>query len=143
MQIYDFSPTFLCEPKIEQIKRDEIKADREERKLKPLNVDDLSINKGLNVIRVVGFIVDKLKKEDEPIKRTVPEIGFYTLAKNSYDQNFYIKTLKLQPDQIELFLQFCDADPKSKTIAANQNTLSLMDFLFEKNTAFKNLNKVN
>ena len=135
--------TLKTNTKIEQIKRDEIKADREERKLKPLNVDDLSINKGLNVIRVVGFIADKLKKEKEPLKRTVPEIAFYTLAKNSYDQNFYIKTLKLQPDQIELFIQFCDADPKSKTIAANQNTLSLMDFLFEKNTAFKNLNRVN
>jgi hypothetical protein len=71
-------------------------------------------------------------------QKTVPEIEFSTVAKNSYDQKFYLETLKLKANEIELFLQFCEADPKSKTIAANDNTLSTMDFV-RQNTEFKKL----
>jgi hypothetical protein len=49
-----------------------------------------------------------------------------------------LKLLKLKANEIELFLQFCEADPKSKTIAANYNTLSYDGFC-SKNTEFKKL----
>ncbi|EIA09602.1 hypothetical protein [Flavobacterium frigoris] len=124
---------------VEQVKRDEITADRAEKKLKPLMIDDLNINKGLNMIRIGGLLATLLKKEKEEVKKALPEIDFATLAKNSYDQKFYLETLKLQADEIDLFLQFCEADPKSKTIAAINNRLSTMDFLFVKNTEFKKL----
>lgn len=129
--------TLTAGPKVEQVKRDEIAADRADKILKPLMIDDLNINKGLNLIRIGGFLTGLFKKEE--VKKALPEIEFSTVAKNSYDQKFYLETLKLQPNEIELFLQFCEADPKSKTIAETNNALSVMDFLFTKNIEFKKL----
>ena len=77
-------------------------------------------------------------KEKEVVKGT-PQIEFKQLARNSCDEKFYHLTLKLKPDQIELFLEFCDADPKSKTVAESNNVLTVIDFLFEKNIEFKKL----
>jgi hypothetical protein len=129
--------TLTASLKAEQIKRDEITADRADKVLKPLMIDDLNINKGLNVMRIGGLLAGLLKKEE--VKKALPEIEFSTLAKNSYAQKFYLETLKLQAGEIELFLQFCEADPKSKIIIADNNMLSTMDFLFAKNTEFKKL----
>jgi hypothetical protein len=67
------------------------------------------------------------------------EIEFAVLAKNTCDQKFYLETLKLKPDEIDLFLQFCDTDPKSKALIKNHNVLSMMDFLTVKNKEFKKL----
>ena len=43
------------------------------------------------------------------------------------------------PLEVALFLEFCDTDPKSKTILENTNPLKLMDFLITKNIEFKKL----
>jgi hypothetical protein len=48
-------------------------------------------------------------------QKTVPEIDF-SGKKNSCNQKFYLETLKLKANEIELFLQFCEADPKSKKL---------------------------
>ena len=50
---------------------------------------------------------------------------------------FWIDPLK--PEGVALFLEFCDADPKSKNILDNNNPLSLMDFILTKNEEFKKL----
>lgn len=69
--------------------------------------------------------------------KEAPQIEFKDLAKSSCDQKFYIETLKLKSDEIALFLQFCEADPKSKTLLENSTVLSMMDFLSIKNIEFK------
>ena len=53
--------------------------------------------------------------------------------------DFFSKNLKLNADQKELFLEFCDADPKSKTLLDHPNVLATMDFLYAKNEEFKKL----
>ena len=53
--------------------------------------------------------------------------------------DFFSKNLKLNADQKELFLEFCDADPKSKTLLDHPNVLATMDFLYTKNEEFKKL----
>jgi hypothetical protein len=97
------------------------------------------IENGMNLMRVGGMIVDLFRKEKEPASKSVPQIEFKTLATNTFDQKFYIDKLKLKPEQIPLFLEFCDADPQSQTIAQSNNDLALMEFLFVKNTEFKKL----
>jgi len=82
----------------------------------------------------------KIKRLFGSKNKTLPEIEFATLAKSTCDQKFYIETLKLKPEEIDLFLQFCDADPKSKTLIKNHNVLSMMDFLSFKNFEYKKLN---
>ncbi len=98
---------------------------------------------GADIKRIGGMLLSLFLKDKEPAKKEAPEIAFKDFAQSKCDTAYLKKTLNLQPEEIGLFLEFCDADPKSKTIATNQNVLSLMDFLFEKNTAFKNLATAN
>ena len=72
-------------------------------------------------------------------RKKIHEIEFKELMKKSYNDSFYIETLKLKPEQIGLFIEFCDADPKSKTILKNTNPLKSMDFLMSKKNEFKKM----
>ncbi|PWA07023.1 hypothetical protein [Flavobacterium laiguense] len=93
---------------------------------------------GLNFVTIGKKLLDLFSKEKEP-KKVTPEIEFAVLAKNTCDQKFYLETLKLKPEEIDLFLQFCDADPKSKILISSSNELSMMDFLRTKNIEFQKL----
>ena len=72
-------------------------------------------------------------------RKKIHEIEFKELMKKSYNDSFYIQTLKLKPEEIGLFIEFCDADPKSKTILKNTNPLKSMDFLMSKKIEFKKM----
>ena len=70
-------------------------------------------------------------------QKKIHQIEFKELAKTNYEKTFYLDILKLKPEEVALFLEFCDADPRSKIILENVNSLRLMDFLFAKNIEFK------
>jgi hypothetical protein len=131
--------TLAASPEVEQIMRDEIEAGRADKSLKPPMIDDLKINKGLNLIRIGGFIAGLLKKEKEDIEKDTPQASFTTIAKNSFEQKFFTETLKLKPNQIDLFLQLCENDPKVKAILQDPNELAVLQFLLLKNAEFKKL----
>jgi hypothetical protein len=95
---------------------------------------------GLNFANIGKKLLDLFSKEKEPEKESQSEIQFATLAKNTCDPNFFTNNLKLKPEEIELFLQFCDTDPKAKKLIEHHNVLSIMDFLSAKNIEFKKLN---
>lgn len=116
---------------------DEIKL--EKGKNRNRNVYDGTIENGADLIRIGGMILDLFKKKKEVSKETVSKIEFKELAKTNYPDTYFINTLKLKPEEIELFLEFCDADPKLKTVLENANPLKLMDFLFAKNIEFKKM----
>lgn len=122
----------------EQGKLDKYALEKSARSLKT-GVYNGSIENGMDFMRIGGMILNLFRKEKEKIKEGPPKIEFIALAKSSCDQQFYIETLKLKPDEIPLFLQFCDSDPKSKTLIENHNILSMMDFLSTKNIEFKKL----
>ncbi|WP_348824262.1 hypothetical protein [Flavobacterium aestuarii] len=94
---------------------------------------------GLNFVAIGKKLLQLFSKEKEPEKESSPEIEFAVLAKNTCDLKFYLETLKLKPEEIDLFLQFCDLDPKSKKIMEHNNVLSMMDFLIAKNIEFQKL----
>lgn len=121
----------------EQGKLDQLAVEKSARSLKT-GVYNGSIENGMDLMRIGGMILKLFIKEKEVVKVT-PQIEFKQLARNSCDEKFYRQTLKLNPDQIELFLEFCDADPKSKTVAESNNVLTVMDFLLAKNIEFKKL----
>jgi hypothetical protein len=122
----------------EQGKLDKYALEKSARSLKT-GVYNGSIENGMDLMRIGRMIIGLFVKEKDKIKKSPPNIEFKALAKSSCDQKFYIETLKLSPDEIPLFLQFCDADPKSKTLIENSNVLSMMDFLSTKNIEFKKL----
>jgi hypothetical protein len=125
--------------KWEQEKLDQLALEKVARTPKILGINNGTIENGMDFKRIGGMIFGLFAKEKEKIKISPPKIEFVALAKTNCNQKFYIETLNLKPEEIELFLQFCDADPKSKIVAQNNNTLVMMDFLFAKNLEFKKL----
>jgi hypothetical protein len=123
----------------EQKKIDQYAIEKNASTPKVIGVNMGTIENGMDLMRIGGMFLGLFKKEKEEVKKALPEIEFSTVAKNSYDQKFYLETLKLKADEIDLFLQFCAADPKSKTLSKDSNLLSMMDFLTTKNLEFKNL----
>jgi hypothetical protein len=125
--------------KWEQRKLDDYSLAQAANRPKIVGLNNGQIENGANFVRIAGMIIGLFKKEKEPSKKLVSKIEFKTLAKKTYDENFYIGSLNLKPDEIELFLEFCDADSKSKIVSQSNNGLALMDFLFAKNAEFKKL----
>jgi hypothetical protein len=125
--------------KWEQEKLDQLALEKVARTPKILGINNGTIENGMDFKRIGGMIFALFAKEKEKIKISPPKIEFITFAKTSCNQKFYIETLNLKPEEIELFLQFCNADSKSKIVAQNNNTLAMMDFLFAKNLEFKKL----
>jgi hypothetical protein len=95
---------------------------------KPTGVYDGTIENGMGITIPLGSG-----------RKKIHQIEFKELVKKTNDENYYLEILKLKPDELGLFIEFCDADPKSKTILENTNPLSLMDFLLTKNVEFKKL----
>lgn len=79
-------------------------------------------------------IFDKPKKKIEP-----RDDRFKKLVIASCSPDFFIKNLKLKPEEKDIFLNFCNNDPKSKTLLEKSNDLELIDFLYAKNEEFKKL----
>jgi len=79
-------------------------------------------------------IFDRPKKKIEP-----RDDRFKKLVIATCSPDFFIKNLKIKPEEKEIFLNFCNADPKSKTLLEKSNELELLDFLYAKNEEFKKL----
>jgi len=80
-------------------------------------------------------IFDKPKKKIE-----ANDDRFKKLIIASCPPDFFLKNLNITTNEKELFIKFCDADPKSKTLLEHPNVLAVMDFLYAKNEEFKRLN---
>lgn len=122
----------------EQGKLDQLAVEKSARSLKT-GVYNGRIENGMDLMRIGGMILGLFIKEKEKVPEIKLQNEFKQLARSSCDEKFYIETLKLKPEEIPLFLQFCNADPKSKTLIENSNVLSMMDFLSTKNIEFKKL----
>jgi hypothetical protein len=125
--------------KYEQSKRDEYATEKFDNREGYQKMRKGTFVNGLNFVTIRKKLKDLLAKEKEPEKEALPEIEFETLAKNTCDQKFFTESLKLKPEEIDLFLQFCDTDPKSKKLIENSNVLSMMDFLSAKNIEFQKI----
>jgi hypothetical protein len=125
--------------KYEQSKRDEYATEKFDNNEGYQAMRKGTFVNGLNFVTIGKKLLDLLSKEKEPGIESSPEIEFAVLAKNTCDQKFYLETLKLKPEEIDLFLQFCDTDPRSKELIKNHNVLSMMDFLSAKNIEFQKL----
>ncbi|NRT16030.1 hypothetical protein HNP99_002392 [Flavobacterium sp. 28A] len=94
---------------------------------------------GVDFMRIGGMLLSLFIKDKEPAKKEPAEVLFKDFVKSHCNQSYFEKTLDIKPEKIGLFMEFCDADPRSKSITTSKNVLTLMDFLLEKKTAFKKL----
>ncbi|RKR09801.1 hypothetical protein C8C83_1451 [Flavobacterium sp. 90] len=134
-------PEELNEVVINQVELDKVKisADDVADVLISKKAKDLSWNTGVsdNSIREALRISFPLKGKQ---KKTIEvDERFKKLVMASCSPAFFINDLKIKPEEKELFLDFCDADPRSKKLLENANVLSTMDFLYAKNTEFQKL----
>ncbi|WP_166922749.1 transthyretin-like family protein [Flavobacterium poyangense] len=75
----------------------------------------------------------------KPKKDLQKQNDFKKLITKTCPPDFFTKDLKLNAEEVSLYLEFCDADPRSKTLLEHSNILTTMDFLYAKNEEFKKL----
>ncbi len=123
--------------KYEQSKLDQYATEKFDNTEGPQTMRNGTFVHGLNFVTIGKKLLELFSKDKETKKETVTEIDFVTLAKSTCDAQFFTKNLKLKPEEIDLFLQFCALDLKAKKLKENANVLSMMDFLYVKNAEFQ------
>ena len=71
-----------------------------------------SIANGMDFVAIFNLF----RKKDKRPKHRFKELNFKELADATVPLAFFSNQLKLNPDEKDLFLQFCDADPQSKVL---------------------------
>jgi hypothetical protein len=92
---------------------------------KPYGVYDGTIENGMGLAIPIGGS-----------RKKIHQTNFKELVKKNTDEKYYSEILNLKPEEIDLFIEFCDADIKSKEVLLNSNPLKLMDFLMTKRIGF-------
>ncbi|TCN60792.1 hypothetical protein D0809_02705 [Flavobacterium circumlabens] len=98
-----------------------------------------TITNGMDFTRIGTGLLNLFKNDKEGLKKKTSQTDFKKLIAASIPSDFFTRDLKLKPEEKELFIEFCDADPRSKTILEHNNVLTTMDFLYAKNEMFKKL----
>lgn len=124
--------------KWEQAKLDQYALEKNANSLKN-HVYTGTIENGMDLMRIGGMIAKLFKKKNSDTESKGPILPFIDAAKTQIVTEFYIDTLQLRNEEIATFLDFCNKDPKSKIIAAQQNVLSLQEFMSSKILQFKSL----
>lgn len=119
---------------------DEARLARDEAAVKNPYVYDGAMVNAVNFIRIGKDIAKLYKKvfNKSTSAPPVPEVAFKDYIKSNIEPGFFLNKLKLKPDEIPLFIEYCDADPDSKTLG-KQNVLNTIGFLLAKNQEFKAL----
>lgn len=126
---------WLTKEEIEQIK---LNAHKSKQGLAIAGYNNVTMSNGIDFI-YLGKQIHNLFKKEETSRKETQKIDFSQLVKSTLSPDFFTKDLKLKPEETALFLDFCDADPKSKILLENPNILATMDFLYAKNEEFKKL----
>jgi hypothetical protein len=117
-----------------------IKIAKENSGLKPIGVYTGELTNSTDFVQIGRMIakgIGKLfKGNKEKTKKKMKNIDFQEYAKSNFSEEFYTKTLELKPEEIALFLNFCEADSKSKEIIESEDEFTIMDFLVSKKEAF-------
>ncbi|MEO5775936.1 MAG: hypothetical protein ABIQ27_03470 [Flavobacterium sp.] len=115
-------------------------AEIENQQAHPVNKDVYTgeIVNGMDFIQI-GKMIGKLFKSKNP-KPKAPEekITFKEYAKANFDETFFSKTLELKNEEVPRFIDYCDADPQSKTVI-EKDELAILEFLLTKKAEFKKL----
>lgn len=143
-------PEELNEVVVTAIKFDRIKTSQQDIDTLKLTKDARSLQKytgvyngtitnGMDFSRIGTGLLNLFKNDKEALKKRTSQTDFKKLIAASIPSDFFTRDLKLKPEEVDLFIEFCDADLRSKTISEQNNVLTTMDFLYAKNEMFKKL----
>lgn len=102
---------------------------------------DGSIKYGMDFVAIGKMVKKSLfgKKEKNPKEVIRQDKIVAEIIKEKFTYHFFHETLKLKNEEMGLFLNFCENDPKIKTLLTTNKEIELIDFLIEKNKEFKKL----
>lgn len=87
----------------------------------------------------IGKMIGKLFKSKKQKITTEPTLPFKEYAIANFNESFFTKTLKIKPDETSRFLEFCQADSKSKSVIETNDELAILEFLLVKKGEFDKL----
>jgi hypothetical protein len=93
----------------------------------------------MDVIRVYNKVFKKLFKDNPEKEDFVTDMSFTDVAMHSVSYSFFTDKLKMEDDQIALFLVYCENDPKSRSFVDVNQQFEIMDFLITKHDSFKKI----
>ena len=100
---------------------------------------DGSIEYGMDFVRIYKDVLKVLRKNNPERTDFTTDKSFTELTMNKVGYSFFTNTLKLNDDEIGLFLIFCENDAKSKIFVKSDNEFQFMDFLVTKNKEIKRI----
>jgi hypothetical protein len=95
------------------------------------------IENGTDFVRMGKSIVGLFKKKDGEKQAVFPDEIFINTIKKDFKPEFFKNTLNLKPEEVQLFLVYCDSDNRAKDVLLSNDRFQIMDFLITKNFEFK------
>lgn len=102
-----------------------------------VHFNDGSIPNGMDFIAIGKMIVGLFKNKDKAEMKAKVPVQFRAFTALSYSADFLASSLKLKPEEIEIFLNFCSFDPKAIEAVENSDKLILLQFLILKSEEYK------
>jgi hypothetical protein len=100
---------------------------------------DGSIENGMNFVRIFKDLKKILSKKENVKEAFIADLAFSQYVKVNFDPLFFERDLKINKDEIDLFLLYCTNDPLAKTYLGPEDRFLLLDFLISKNKEFKRI----
>jgi len=111
----------------------------------PLNrtMPYLGIENGIDFVRLSKSIVRLFKNNKGEKHATIPDDIFIDKIEKDFKPEFFKNILNLKPEEVQLFLSYCNSDDRSKKVLLNNDRFQTMDFLIIKNLEFKKFLETN
>ena len=100
---------------------------------------DGSIENGMDFVRIYKMFSKLFTKHSANKSDLNSNIDFSETVVKGLDNYFFTSTLQLKKEEIGLFLEYCENDPKSKRLLKQEDEFLLIDFLISKNEEFKRI----
>lgn len=102
-------------------------------------LSDGSIENGINFVRIYKDVIKALRKNNPGKTDFYKDTSFSELVIKRINYSFFANTLKLDDNEIKLFLVFCENDPKSRSLMDPKDEFQLIDFLIAKDKEYKKI----
>lgn len=94
---------------------------------------------GIDFIQIGKSIWKLIKGKKKTPTTKEEEIDYQEFIETVFNEDFFIKTLQLKTDQVQLFLDYCLADEKFLEIISKKNKFEMMNALISKNEEYKKI----
>ncbi|MGH2667066.1 hypothetical protein [Flavobacterium sp.] len=128
------SPKFKVDVSYESLSA--IKIGKEQSRPQPLGVYTGEIPNGMDFGEIGRKIKNLIFKKNKDNKKEIESVNFKDYVAANFLTDFFVKQLNLKAEEVDLFIDFCNADEKAKTVVSQNGILDVMQFLLRKRDEF-------